>query len=244
MAIIGCGEHPSEANTLDLSNVLSLESQGALAKTAYNCTDVADTVDIDVGCLLRSGNYYFVMDNTTEYELTDVMFTSSNPAFTATPAKIASIGVVGKSTGVTPLLRVAISHGTQLNDMSTPDPLDEGTAKTTLTITGKVNGQEFKQEYVIGGYAKVIDVVRKNGELYLEGPIYQNGKLFDHLRLYEEKDCLISETNNCASETLISGTVKSYWISFSYIEPVAPLGKAFTMVGGTAYIVDSLIINK
>lgn len=230
MTIIGCGESPAEAGTLDLSNVLSLESQGALAKTTYNCTDVADTVDIDVGCLLRSGNYYFVMDNTTEYELADVVFESSNPAFTVTPAKIATIGVVGKSTGVTPLLRVAISHGTQLNDMSTPDPLDEGTSKTTLRITGKVNGQEFSQEYVIGGYAKTIRAVRRNGDVFIEGPMYKNDVVQKSLKAATNFDvCDTSGVEICVNNYTTDKGEKGYIPITNNIEFIAPLSKQFNI---------------
>lgn len=242
--LLACGEQPSEADTLDLSNVLSLDYQKALAKQAYVCPDTAAGVDIDIGCILRSGNNYFVLDNTTDYELTDVAIVSSNPAFVATPAKITNIGVVGKSTGITPMLRVAISHGTELNDMSVPDPLGEGTAKTTLTITGKVNGQEFKQEYVIGGYAKTIRAIRKEGKIYLEGPMYKNGTVQNLLKVSSDFDiCDTASDEICVNNCTTEKGEKGYTPIIHNIDFIAPLSTQFHVYEMNLFD-DSEIIEK
>lgn len=211
-------------DTIDLNNVLSLGIQRALKKEAYVCGDIAEDVDIDVGCLLKSGNYYFILNNNTDYELTDITITSSNPAFNVTPETITSIGVVGKSTGITPMLRVAINHGTSLNDMGTPDALPSGTAKTEVTISGKVDGKDFSQSYVIGGYAKTIEVVRRDGLLYLDGPMYFNGTITESVRIYEGiGKCAGTNEFICASETTYQNGSVWFEIDTRNAETLAPL---------------------
>lgn len=212
-------------DTIDLNNVLSLGIQRALKKEAFVCGDMADSVDIDVGCLLKSGNYYFILNNNTDYELTDITINSSNPAYNVTPEAITSIGVVGKSTGITPMIRVAINHGTPLNDMGTPDALQKGTAKTEVTISGKVNGQEFSQTYIIGGYAKTIEVVNINDEYFMVGPVRNiNGEIQDSVQILLDNNlCLNEPSKLCAGE--FNGVLTVWGHNF---ERLAPLAKGYT----------------
>lgn len=239
-------EPVADADTLDLSNVLSLGFQQALKKEAYNCPNAADSVDVDLGCLLRSGNYYFVLNNNTDFELTDIVIESSNPAFAATPEKITSIGIGDKSTGIVPLLRLAVSHGTELNDMSTPDALPSGTAKTELTISGKVDGKDFSQSYVVGGYAKTMEAVRRDGVLYLEGPMYFNGTLTESVRIYEDVEkCNGTSEFLCASSITFANGETGFALPTYQIECTAPLASYLRDTGnGIVVAKSSAIIDK
>lgn len=240
------GTEQSKKDPIDLNNVLSLRIQTTLKKELFVCGDKASEVDIDVGCLLKSGNFYFILNNNTDYELTDVSITSTNPAFNVTPETITSIGTVDKSTGITPMLRVAINHGTSLNDMSTPDALPSGTTKTVLTISGKVDGKDFSQSYVIGGYAKTMEVVRRDGLLYLEGPMYFNGELTESVRIYEDVEkCNGTSDFLCASSITFMDEDTGFALWINYAEYKAPLASYLHDSGNSTVVVkSSAIIDK
>ena len=91
LMLIGCGENTASDN-IDLSKVLSLTYQQALKKGVVECVEDSMDVDINLGCFFQSGNNYATLNNNTEYELTDVNITSSNPSFGVSPSYIASIG--------------------------------------------------------------------------------------------------------------------------------------------------------
>lgn len=242
------GTEQSKKDPIDLNNVLSLRIQTTLKKESFVCGDKASEVDIDVGCLLKSGNFYFILNNNTDYELTDVTITSTNPAFNVTPETITSIGTADKSTGITPMLRVAINHGTSLNDMSTPDALPSGTAKTEVVISGKVDGKEFNQSYVIGGYAKTIEVVRRNGVLFLEGPMYYNGALTESVQVYNNPTTCGSDGNMCWVYYIgpIAVNPNTIVINHNNSNFLAPLSNNLTIdpTFGSILLNESTIIEK
>lgn len=174
MLLMGCGSSTS-SNDIDLNNVLSLTYQQALKKGVVECVEDSMDVDINFGCFFQSGTRYGQLSNNTNYELTEINITSSNPAFDISPSYIASMGAPNKSTGMTPIIRFSILHGTPLNTLGTESTMPRGANTSTITITGKVDGQDFSVEYVIGGTAKTIELERRGDSCVLSGPMYVGG---------------------------------------------------------------------
>ena len=185
LMLIGCGENTT-SNDIDLSNVLSLTYQQSLKKGSVECVEDSLNVDINLGCFYQSGNNYATLNNNTEYELTDVNITSSNPSFDVSPSYIASIGAPNKNTGVTPIVRFSVLHGSPLNTLGAESTMPRGANQSTITITGKVNGQDFKVEYVIGGTAKTMELEHRGDSCVLSGPMYVGGTMNTNQGTYVE----------------------------------------------------------
>lgn len=174
LMLIGCGENTTSTD-IDLSKVLSLTYQQSLKKGSVECVEDSLEVDINLGCFYQSSNNYATLNNNTEYELTDVNIISSNPSFDVSPSYIASIGAPNKNTGVTPIVRFSVLHGSPLNNLGAESTMPRGANSSTITITGKVNGQDFKVEYVIGGTAKTMELEHRGDSCVLSGPMYVGG---------------------------------------------------------------------
>ena len=184
LALVGCSTNSNPSTPgYDINNILSLSYQSALKKEAVVCVEDTtadslgvrvDSLDINFGCFFNSRNYYAVLNNNSDYTLTDVVITSSNPAFVVTPSNIASIGAPGKSSGMTPIVSIAANHGSALNNQSIEASMPRGLNYTTITITGKVNGENFEVEYLVGGTSKTIELYHDttNNTCVLNGPVY------------------------------------------------------------------------
>lgn len=178
--MVGCsdgGDSPV-TSVVDNSHPLALVYQQGLTKQIA-CSDAVDSADIDIGCLFHSGNFYFVLSNTSALELTDIKIASSNPAFSVSPSNIASIAAPSKQTGVVPILKLAVDHRSPLEYETEGEALPHGSNKTTLTISGNVGGEPFTVSYVVGGYAETIRTVKHGDSLWLVGSMEYGGSYYD-----------------------------------------------------------------
>lgn len=182
ISIIGCSS-PTKTEEVDLNNVLSLSYQSALKKEAVVCVEdttadslgvTVEDLDINFACMFNSGNYYATLNNNSVFALTDIVITSSNPSFVVSPSNIASIGAPGKASGITPIVRISANHGSALNNQSIEASMPRGLNHTTITITGKVNSEDFKVEYTVGGTAKTVELYHDtiNNTCVINGPVY------------------------------------------------------------------------
>ena len=125
-ALIGCGNKPNTEDEIDLTNVISMSYQNVLKKTtsAVTCiedpaiNDITDPNFINLGCFFKSGNYYFILNNNSEYVVTNLKISSSNDAFEVTPDSLTTLGVPGKTAGVTPIIRISVNHWSSLETLS------------------------------------------------------------------------------------------------------------------------------
>lgn len=178
----------SEEQSIDLSNVLTLGHADGLPKQVVKCTHTVDSVDMDFGCLLKSGKFALIPQNNSDYELTDISITVDNPQFEVTPAKIASIGAPDKSTGSIPIIQLSVNHRSPLNALTETDPLPVGENTATITITGFVHGQAFTVKTSVGVYAEALEVKRHaDGLLYIDGPVFFEDSLLYSTFIYEPK---------------------------------------------------------
>jgi translation elongation factor P/translation initiation factor 5A len=167
LMLIGCEKNSASANspnepTFDPMKVLTLSYQSSLKKASIVCVEDSVVADFNVGCIYKSENYYFVMNNNSEYELTDINITTNDSNYEVSPSKIASMGAPNKKTGTIPILRVSIKHRSPLNNQSTEKSLARGSHVGTITITGKVNGESFTTTYTVGGTVKTVDITYDN----------------------------------------------------------------------------------
>ena len=183
--LIGCGGNPNTEDEIDLTNVVSMSYQNVLKKTTskVNCIEdqeinnITDSNFINLGCFFKSGNYYFILNNNSEYDVTNLKITSSNEAFEVTPDTLNVLGVPGKTAGVTPIIRISVNHRSALNSEANTDALPRGINTTTITITGNVNGESFTNTFTIGGTAKTIEARYDDSTntCYVDGPMIIDG---------------------------------------------------------------------
>lgn len=178
-----------ESETIDLKNVISLSYQRVLKKTSsIVCIDdpkideLTDSTFINLGCFFKSGNYYFILNNNSEYPIYNLKITSSNESFEVSPDSIGVLGFPGKSAGVTPIIRISVNHKSPLNTESESQALQRGLNTTTITLSGNVNNEDFNIQYLIGGTAKTIEARFDNStdSCYVDGPMSINNVFYDN----------------------------------------------------------------
>lgn len=184
-SLVGCGGNPNTEDEIDLTNVISMSYQNVLKKTTSSvpCIEdpeinsITDTNFINLGCFFKSGNYYFILNNNSDYNVTNLKITSSNEAFEVTPDSLSVLGVPGKTAGVTPIIRISVNHRSALNSEANTDALPRGVNTTTITITGNVNGESFANTFTIGGTAKTIEARYDDSTntCYVDGPMIIDG---------------------------------------------------------------------
>ena len=177
-----------ESETIDLKNVISLSYQRVLKKTSsIVCIDdpkideLTDSTFINLGCFFKSGNYYFILNNNSEYIITNLKITSSNESFEITPDSLTSLGIPGKTAGVTPIIRLSVNHRSALNTETETEALPRGLNITTVSISGDVNGEHFINSYNIGGTAKTIEARYDDSTnmCIVDGPMIIDGVMDD-----------------------------------------------------------------
>lgn len=227
LALIGCGQESGAESKFE-GAPLSLSMSEALKKEAYKCAGAVDSVDFDLGCFLRSQNYYFILTNNTNDVLDSIEITSDNPAFEVAPAKIGSIGLADGNTGTMPIVRIGVNHRSPLSSMAESSPLPKGANETTITITGLLNGERFTVTNTLGGFAEIVEYIvedKAKGIAYIKGPIYHEGKILDSIRVGMADFC--SPDYACTS---LEPTSISKFINILSIEPIAPLGVEFVKI--------------
>lgn len=182
---IDSSQNTNTENDIDLNNVISMSYQNVLKKTssAVTCIEdstinnITDSNFINLGCFFKSGNYYFILNNNSNYDVTNLKITSSNQAFEVTPDSLSVLGIPGKTAGVTPIIRISVNHRSALNSEANTDALPRGVNTTTITISGIVNGESFVNTFIIGGTAKTIEARYDDSTntCYVDGPMIIDG---------------------------------------------------------------------
>jgi hypothetical protein len=112
-------------------------SAGVQAAGAYS--DAAGETAFDLGSLKGSRDFYFLLGNTGETAIENIVLTSSNDAFAVTPGEISALEPTADASydvGLLPVIRVSVNHGTALEGIGFTDLLPPGENSAVITVSG------------------------------------------------------------------------------------------------------------
>jgi hypothetical protein len=117
--------------------------------------------EFDLGPLLASDKFIFMIANGGDQPIFDVTLTSDNVPFDVSPKFIAKLPGK-KETTIYPLLNVGITHGIRLKGVGSAPLLPNGENKAVIHMKGKtLNGRDTIQvtgQFIVKVNAQVIDV--------------------------------------------------------------------------------------
>lgn len=110
---------------------------GAFAAQALTPTSRA--VEFSVGTVKASDAFYFILKNVGTAPISNISISSNDTKFVVTPGTISVLDTEA-NTSITPLIRVAINHGTVLGEVGFSDLISSGSHTTRVTISGDSEG--------------------------------------------------------------------------------------------------------
>jgi hypothetical protein len=150
------GVTPGEANS-DSGYFVVSPTGSANGRIAAS---VPTTQEFDLGPLLASDKFIFMVANGGEQPIFDVTLTSDNLPFDVSPGYIAKLPGK-KETTIYPLLHVGITHGIRLKGVGTAPLLPNGENKAIIRMKGKtLSGRDTIQvtgQFIVKVNAMVID---------------------------------------------------------------------------------------
>lgn len=166
--LIGCGGAGSDVSggsvTGNASPIALYATNQTLARTTIAENEVIPTPPlpevISVGDVYRSQNYYYILKNNSTVDIKNLTITSSNPNFVIQPTTIAFLGAPGNESGVVPILRLAVEHGSSLTSYADVPTLLPGLNTTTLSFVGENGDTLFTTTYTINANAFVSEIIK------------------------------------------------------------------------------------
>lgn len=148
--------------------------------------DISET-SFDLGSVKASREFYFLLANGGDTDITNVELSTNNPAFIISPASISLLPAESsEANALIPMVSLGIEHGPKLNGVGYTQLLPMGENTATLTITGRtvVNDEVVLVEstFTFTVDAKTMDITLYNGEEeinYDNAPAQYSGFEFD-----------------------------------------------------------------
>jgi hypothetical protein len=121
------------------------------------------TTSFHLGDLKASKEFFFLLGNGGQSEITDITIETDNPKFVITPTHIDKLpGKNATDNVIIPLVSVGIIHGLALDGVGYRKVLPQGENNATITIKGSVvvngNSTELTSTFNLKVNAKVMDV--------------------------------------------------------------------------------------
>lgn len=124
--------------------------------------------EFDLGPLMASDRYLFMIANGGDEPIFNVALTSDNTPFEISPKTI-QVVPGKKGSAIIPLLTVGITHGVKLRGVGTAPLLAIGLNKATIRMTGKTlsgtDTVEVSGEFIVKVDAKVMDAKILSAEI-------------------------------------------------------------------------------
>jgi hypothetical protein len=134
--------------------------------------------EFNLGDLLASKEFYFILSNAGDNPIYDVKFVSDNPAFTISPSYISTLYGTNSNSTMIPLISLGVIHGTKLNGIGYTSLLPMNQNSSTITVTGNIeeDGElvEIQSKFKFNVNAKVMNIALydDNSEINLLKPAF------------------------------------------------------------------------
>jgi len=115
----------------------ALQQLDGLARTS-DPSGVTSQTDFDLGEVMASRDFYFILSNTGTADITDITLTSSSPAFAVEPSAISVLTPGGGA--IIPIVRVSAVHGRAVDGVGLAPLLPKGLNNGMITIRGTTMG--------------------------------------------------------------------------------------------------------
>jgi hypothetical protein len=140
-AAAGCDQLETETVGARRLNLVYLAGMGGSPEdpVVAAATDAPGEAAFDFGSLKGSRDFYFILENTGESAIENVVLTSSNPAFAVMPSAISVIEPASGDSadvGLLPVVRIGVNHGTSLEGVGFTELLPPGENVALITISG------------------------------------------------------------------------------------------------------------
>jgi hypothetical protein len=158
----GGGQHGAEPGQFSFARTEGLESEATTSASAPAASEVGvlrsalSETSFDLGMLNKSRDYYFLLGNSGGTDITGIAIGSSNNAFVVAPAAIDVLPASGMA--VTPIVRVSVIHGLNLNGVGFAPLLPKGPNQADIMVAGTTGGQAVTLTVHLTVDAKVMDV--------------------------------------------------------------------------------------
>lgn len=170
LLVMGCKHGSSHASSTPSSGKLEFvatQTTVRTAKAAHAARDAIPGVDFDLGDLPSTDTYLFVLKNTGQSEVQNVVLAADNPAVVITPSRIAVLQPEGAG-GVVPVIKVTIQHGKSASGLTDAPLLEPGALVFNISATGDSGAPATASIGVTAQVAKFVMIC--NG--YSWDPVY------------------------------------------------------------------------
>lgn len=210
LLVAGCGSGSSGAGRASNSDAtgivnlrpgtLAMSQMNGLSKPVFKNVTSATITTFDLGTIKASRDFYFILSNTGDVSVTDVVITSLNDNFTVSPNMVDNI-YPQKSSNMIPIIRVTAKHGIALDGTGyTNSLLPMGNNTCTLQISGKTKDKDDDIDIVltvkIKVYAEVFDVLVMDNNNEISPIGYEQDLYAVETPTYDCKQPTIKNTGN------------------------------------------------
>ena len=126
------------------------------------------TASFDLGEIRASRDFYFLLRNAGDNDITDISLSSSSDSFDVSPGSIASLAS-GEDVEFLPIIRVSAIHGIALDGYGTTDVMSMGTNTSTVAVAGTSAAADGTTEDVTLDVALTLEALLMDVELYCDG---------------------------------------------------------------------------
>lgn len=163
MFLASCSEDEPKSKKSGYFKLAQVQSPGTRSTVRNARVGATEETSFNLGEIKASREFYFMLVNGGETDITGVELETNNDAFIISPASISLLpSVTSEAESLVPLISLGIEHGPKLNGVGYTDLLPMGTNTAMLTITGSTveNGETVLLEstFTITVDAKTMDI--------------------------------------------------------------------------------------
>lgn len=144
VAVKESGFSRSSSRSCGLERVNSIsraDATGDIIDTTSDEINFLDDSDYAFGAIKGSKRFYFMLKNSGDYDIINIVLSTSNPAFQIFPKTIAKIEPFATATSV-PIITVDVLHGTVLEGVGFASLLPKGLNVSEILINGDTKDAE------------------------------------------------------------------------------------------------------
>lgn len=122
-----------------------LTKMDGLAKSIAGANLSATNLQIDIGSIKSSRDFYFLLRNVGDFEIDSVSLSIVGNGFSVSPAQIAVLSpenARSREVGLSPIIRITVTHGEAIDGIGWVGVLPKGENTATLSIIGKTKNAQ------------------------------------------------------------------------------------------------------